>query len=146
VRFSAGSLTLTLLSALAFGAAGARSAHAGPALDDTIEWEQERSDAVPATATQASVIPRAGLETVPWGPRGDAPWLVPGGSTARHAAHIVSSLYREGAIRWRAGFAWRDGQDRSWSLDGTMVALGFDAGELYASVERRHWGPVESAA
>ena len=47
----------------------------------------------------------------------------------------------DGAVAARFGAAWWAGDDHPFSLDGSAVSTRFGNGELYASVERRHWGP-----
>lgn len=117
-------------------------AQAGPALEQALE-ELEAQVVAPVPAPHASAMPEPdeGLVTAPWGPGADAPWLVAGGATSRHSAHLVSGLQTSGPLRWRAGFAWREGPQRTWSLDGSLVAWSLGSSEFYASAERRHWGP-----
>ena len=47
----------------------------------------------------------------------------------------------DGAVRARFGLTWQPGADPSISFDGTAISAPLGAGRLYASVERRHWGP-----
>lgn len=115
---------------------------AGPALDTALGWDPRAAPAAPA-ARQAGT-PREGLESALSGAGLDAPWLVPGGSAGLLSAHFVSKVHplgNSGSVRWRAGFGWRDGIRPTWSFDGSMVAVATGRSELYASVERRHWGP-----
>jgi Capsule assembly protein Wzi len=108
------------------------AAQAGPSLDAALAR-------VPPFTAALEV--EEGLETTPAGPGGDAPWLVPGGAPTHYVAHLVSRTQTSGPLHLRVGFAWSDGTDRAWSLDGSVLALGLGGSELYASVERRHWGP-----
>ena len=138
ISTSAGRCLLWLAAALWIA-----PARAGPGLEHALEWEaQEAIAAAPAPhVARRPLSPHEGLETALWGPGNDAPWLVPGGATSRHVAQLVSRTYANGELRWRAGFAWRDAPQRTWSLDGSMLAWSLGSSELYASFERRHWGP-----
>ena len=118
-----------------------RIAQAGLPLDNALDWDRDVLEPLDRPPMRRALPPREGFETVPWGPGGDAPWLVPGGMPARLESQLVSSLNTSGPLRWRAGVAWSDGPRPSWRLDGSMLALALDRDELYASVERRHWGP-----
>lgn len=110
----------------------AAATHAGPSLDAALARMPPFSDALEL---------EEGLETAPAGPGGDAPWLVPGGAPTHYVAHLVSRTQTSGPLHLRFGFAWNDGIGRAWSLDGSVLAFTLDGSELYASVERRHWGP-----
>jgi Capsule assembly protein Wzi len=115
---------------------------AGPALDTALEWDPAVWPGAPATRQAGT--PREGLESALSGAGLDAPWLVPGGGAGQLSAHFVSRVHQLGSsspVHWRAGFGWRDGPRRTWSFDGSMVAVATGRSELYASVERRHWGP-----
>lgn len=46
-----------------------------------------------------------------------------------------------GVVEARLGAAWWAGDHHPFSLDGSAVSTGLGAGQVYASVERRHWGP-----
>jgi Capsule assembly protein Wzi len=115
---------------------------AGPVLDTALDWSAAGSLDAPV-ARQAGT-PRVGLESALSGAGLDAPWLVPGGGAGQLSAQFVSGVHPLGSsspVHWRAGFGWRDGPRPAWSFDGSMVAVATGRSELYASVERRHWGP-----
>ena len=44
-------------------------------------------------------------------------------------------------MRARLGVTWQPGDGHSISFDGTAISAPLDGGRIYASVERRHWGP-----
>jgi len=46
-----------------------------------------------------------------------------------------------GAVRARFGVAWQPGDSLPISFDGSAVSAALVGGRVYASVERRHWGP-----
>ena len=47
----------------------------------------------------------------------------------------------EGAVHARFGVTWQPGAAYSISFDGTAISAPLGGGRIYASVERRHWGP-----
>jgi hypothetical protein len=47
----------------------------------------------------------------------------------------------DGGVRARFGVTWQPGANYSTSFDGTTISVPLGVGRLYASVERRHWGP-----
>ena len=54
-----------------------------------------------------------------------------------------TSLFDD-AVQVRLGAAWWPGDDHPYSLDESSISTAFGRGRLYASVERRHWGPAWS--
>jgi hypothetical protein len=60
-----------------------------------------------------------------------------GGSGAR----IEVPLAQAPSWRLRAGIGWRDGAPRRFTAEGSEAAWVLGDSELYASVQRRHWGP-----
>jgi hypothetical protein len=53
----------------------------------------------------------------------------------------ATTSFLDGRGQARFGAAWRAGDDHPWTLDESAVSVPLGAGRLYASVERRHWGP-----
>jgi hypothetical protein len=53
----------------------------------------------------------------------------------------ASTAFLDGTVQARIGAAWRAGDDHPWTFDESAVSVPLGAGRLYASVERRHWGP-----
>ena len=47
----------------------------------------------------------------------------------------------DGAVRARVGVTWQPGNGHPTSFDGTAISAPLGVGRVYASVERRHWGP-----
>jgi hypothetical protein len=47
----------------------------------------------------------------------------------------------DGAVQARFGVTWQPGDGHSTSFDGTALSTPLGVGRVYASVERRHWGP-----
>ena len=76
------------------------------------------------------------------GPGNDVPQLLrpviagDGGVRVR-----ASTAFLDGTVQARFGAAWRAGDDHPWTFDESAVSVPLGAGRLYASVERRHWGP-----
>ena len=77
------------------------------------------------------------------GPGNDVPALLrpelrgEGGLSVRAATTFVG-----GAVQARLGAAWWVDDTHPLSFDGSAISAPFGAGRLYASVERRHWGPA----
>jgi Capsule assembly protein Wzi len=131
-RSSRRTLAAALLALAALGA------HAGPSLDASLT----RAAQAHADDGVAALTPQEGLFTALSGPGADAPWLVPGGAPGRLESQWLSPQREFGRLRLRTGLAWREEGPRGWSLDGSLLALDLGPmGEVYASVERRHWGP-----
>ena len=53
----------------------------------------------------------------------------------------IGTALADGAVRARFGVTWQPGDGHSVSYDGTAISAPLGAGRVYASVERRHWGP-----
>ena len=51
------------------------------------------------------------------------------------------TVLADGAVQARFGVTWQPSADHPSSFDGTAISAPLGAGRLYASVERRHWGP-----
>ena len=123
------------------------AAHAGPSLheasarDEVLERGAWSTVAPPAPAP----APVAGLTIALGGPRPDTPPLVAEDLPGRGGVRWQSGSYARGAWRWRAGLAWRHAREPDVTLEGSELVrqLGDSSGEseLYASVQRRHWGP-----
>ena len=117
-------------------------ATAGLALDEALERDRayvERRSLAPVTLFTAA--PDAATFAV-GGPGNDIPTFVrpalrgDGGLSLR--AH---SRLADGAVHVRLGASWNAGDRHPYTLDGSAIDVRFGAGELYASIERRHWGP-----
>lgn len=77
------------------------------------------------------------------GPGGDLPPLLrpqidgDGGFAYEDGTRLLGDR-----VALRLGVAYDDGERRPLTLDGSSLSTAFGAGRLYASVERRHWGPA----
>lgn len=134
---------LLLLPPLLLGAAAALPLHAGPALDDAVARDEVLERA--AWSTVAPLAPPPGLVFAGGGARPVTPPLIADRLAGRGGVHWQSRTFVHGAWRWQAGLGWRSGRENSFGLEGSALVydLGDAAGpsELYASVQRRHWGP-----
>lgn len=54
----------------------------------------------------------------------------------------TSTTLAGGSVQARLGAAWRADDSHPLSFDGSAISAPFGAGRVYASVERRHWGPA----
>ena len=141
---------MRLLARVAWGvlAAWPPLSQAGLSLDEAIV--RQRAIDAPALAdapfapTPLSLdIDRPdGIVAALGGPGNDVPPLLrpvargDGGLQVR--AH---NSFADGAIRARIGAVWWPGDDHPASLDESSISAPLGAGRVYASVERRHWGP-----
>ena len=123
------------------------ASHAGLSLDEAISRQRAlRSDAPgPAVAdTPLTLFPEArdGFTAAFGGPGNDLPPLL--GPTMRGEGGLQwrgTQLFADGQVRARFGVAVRAGDDHPWTFDESSIAASLGAGMIYASVERRHWGP-----
>ena len=53
----------------------------------------------------------------------------------------ATTSFLDGDVQARFGMAVRAGDDHPWTFDESSISAPFGAGRIYASVERRHWGP-----
>jgi len=53
----------------------------------------------------------------------------------------TGTAFADGAVNARVGLTWQPGASHPTSFDGTAISAPVGAGRIYASVERRHWGP-----
>jgi hypothetical protein len=53
----------------------------------------------------------------------------------------AGTVLADGAVRARFGATWQPSAAYSVSFDGTAISAPLGGGRIYASVERRHWGP-----
>ena len=91
-----------------------------------IEIEDDRDDVTAALGGHGNDIPPLLRPEI----RGE------GGLRLRTAAASQGS-----GVRARFGVIWQPGDGHSTSFDGTAISAPVGVGRLYASVERRHWGP-----
>jgi hypothetical protein len=95
-------------------------------------------------------LPPEGLAAAVGTARAGPPPLIAAAFGPRGGARLQSGPLALGSapLQWRLGLSWRAGTSdaaRPFSLEGSSVAWQLDeeqgAGEFYASVQRRHWGP-----
>jgi Capsule assembly protein Wzi len=120
-------------------------AEAGLPLDDALARSRQL-DRADIESGLIPAVPPQGLTVSIGGPRPSTPQTVVGAALADASVAGAFDLVHRGPLHARAGIAWRSGGSRPWRLDGSAitVSLSDEAGttnELYASVERRHWGP-----
>ena len=125
----------------------ARPACAGPTLDEALARHRALSipDGVSApqlTPISLSVDAGDSVTAALGGPGGDVPpFVLPplrgdGGIQLR-----TGNTLADGRVEARLGVAWWAGDRNPLSLDESAIRVRLGAGRLYASVERRHWGP-----
>jgi Capsule assembly protein Wzi len=68
-------------------------------------------------------------------------WLVAPALGGYGGANLALNLHDSPAARLRLGLGWRDEASRQFSAEGSEAAWVLDRSEIYASVQRRHWGP-----
>lgn len=131
--------------------AAALPAHAGPSLSQALARNQQM--------LERDAAPEGGFaETLPTPPDGV---LLAGGNKLQKQPKFVASPLgtpgsglrllhtfgesQDGAVL-RLGVLGSSGARRQWTLEGTEAALPLGPGQLYASVQRRHWGPAWSGS
>jgi hypothetical protein len=111
--------------------------HAGPTLAEAIALERGDPVAVGA-ASPTPVIEAAwageSLRTL-------HPWLVAPVQGGLSGARLSLPLVDDSAWNLRLGAGLRHDAPRSLQFEGSQAAWRLDASEVYASVQRRHWGP-----
>ena len=97
--------------------------------------------------------PADGVVVALGGPAIDMPWILSPPVRGRGGFQGLLTLVDQPAWRLRAGAGWaqvttsRDAPpyqaptSNQWNLEGSELAWRQDAGEWYASVQRRNWGP-----
>ena len=98
--------------------------------------------AVPDTPLALDPEARDGVTAAFGGPGNDLPPLLrpmmrgEGGIQFR-----ATTSFLDGHVQARFGVAVRAGDDHPWTFDESSISAPLGAGRIYASVERRHWGP-----
>lgn len=102
---------------------------------------------------QAPIEAPDGVVAAIGGPGSDMPWIVAPAVRGRGGVHARLTLHDARPWRVRVGLGHSrprvDGNrppalgapTSPWTLEGSEIAWRHDAGEWYASVQRRHWGP-----
>ncbi len=111
-------------------------------------------DAQSGRSTELTDLVRAdGAVVAVGGPAVDMPWLLSPPVRGSGGYQGLQTLVDQPPLRLRLGAGWaqvsatRDAPPfqapsaRRWNLDGTELAWRHPAGEWYASVQRRNWGP-----
>ncbi len=136
-------LVSSSLAAL-LGLGGAWASHAGPSLEQALQRDRALAAGLPWSSL-LPLLPPPGLTLAAGGSRADVPPLIAEESAGRGGLRLQSGAFVSGALRWQAGVAWRREREARLTAEGSAVSyeLGETAGqsELYASVQRRHWGP-----
>jgi hypothetical protein len=120
---------------------------AGPTLDEALARHRallvlDRAAAPGPTPIALSVDAGDSVTAALGGPGGDVPpFVLPplrgdGGIQLRTGTALA-----DGRIEARLGVAWWAGDRNPLSLDESAISVRLGVGRLYASVERRHWGP-----
>ena len=125
----------------------ARPACAGPTLDEALARHRallvlDGASAPGLTPITLSVDAGDSVTAAIGGPGAEVPSFVlpplrgDGGIQLR-----TGTMLADGRIEARFGVAWWAGDRYPLSLDESSISVGLGAGRLYASVERRQWGP-----
>ncbi|HEY5324133.1 MAG TPA: capsule assembly Wzi family protein [Caldimonas sp.] len=99
---------------------------------------------LPAPDTPLALNPEArdGVIAAIGGPGKDLPPLL--GPVMRGEGGVqlrATTSLLDGQVQVRFGAAVRAGDDHPWTFDESAISTALGAGRIYASVERRHWGP-----
>jgi hypothetical protein len=114
------------------------AAIAGPTLEEALQREHTDDGAQPAAAqpssrTELSLAQDASAER-------QAHLLAPrlGGYSG---VRLERQLFDAQGLQLRLGLSARDGAPRLLDFEGSQATWSWDSSQLYASVQRRHWGP-----
>jgi hypothetical protein len=94
--------------------------------------------------TPLALFPEAGdgLTAAFGGPGNDLPPLLGPAMRGEGGLRLrATQSFADGQVRARLGVAVRAGDDHPWTFDESSIEASLGAGKIYASVERRHWGP-----
>lgn len=115
--------------------AAAAAAQAGESLSGAVKRER-----VPAQAPTS--LPSATLDMMAaHRPSRSQVWLIAPPLSGYGGARLNVSALASSAARVRLGLSWRDGPSHEFTGEGSEAAWLLPASEVYASVQRRHWGP-----
>jgi Capsule assembly protein Wzi len=120
------------------------AAQAGLSVDDALA----RARQLDSGERWSNLVPtplQPGLTIAIGGPERGTPQTVVSEAPGQNSVGAAFELADTGPLQVRAGIVWRDGWPRPFSFEGSAVTFSLDervhTNELYASVERRHWGP-----
>lgn len=123
-------------------------ARAGPALDETLV--RHRALLAPAPAPTPIVLDGAAHDDFTaaiGGPGGDVPSFVRPALRGDGGVQLrTGTVLLDGSVQARIGIAWWADDPYPLSFDESSISTGLGAGRIYASVERRHWGPIWTAS
>lgn len=132
-----------LFASLALCAGPAR---AGPSLDEALV--RHRALFAPATGVGPTPIALDGgasddFTAAVGGPGGDVPTFVLPPLRGEGGARLrTRTVLLEGRVEAHLGVAWWASDSYPLSFDESSLSTGLGAGRIYASVERRQWGPM----
>jgi Capsule assembly protein Wzi len=111
------------------------AAQAGAPLADALQRER---DAAPALDSPAATIQVVAADSA----LRSQVWLVAPPLGGSSGARLAIDVRNSADVRLRLGLGWRDAAaSRRFSAEGSEAAWLLDKSEIYASVQRRHWGP-----
>jgi hypothetical protein len=117
---------------------------AGPSLDESLA--RHRALLAPGGA-QTPIALDAGarddLTAAIGGPGGDVPPFVRPALRGEGGVQLrTGTMLLDGSVEARIGIAWWADDPYPLSFDESSISAPLGAGRVYASVERRHWGPL----
>ena len=127
---------------------GSLEARAGLSLDESLDRHRLLGDGASprgVALTPLSLEPQVadGITSSAGGPGNDIPPLLRpearGDGGVQLRAHTTLA---DGALQIRLGAAAWPGDDHPYSFDESSISVRLGKGPVYASVERRHWGPA----
>jgi len=125
-------------------------AHAGLSLDEALARHRAQLDATGGSALTSSTPALSAPDSVSLAAssrRERTPPLLRPGVDGSGVQLLHAEVDPDG-IGWRLGLGWSDTVDQrgrrfdaGFNLDGSELSTTLGAGRVYASVQRRHWGP-----
>jgi Capsule assembly protein Wzi len=110
------------------------AAQAGTSLADAVALEHE---AAPTLETAPATLQLIAADST----LRSQVWLVAPPLGGSSGARLTINVRDAPDVRLRLGLAWRDGASREFTAEGSEAAWVLGASEIYASMQRRHWGP-----
>ncbi|MCW5659068.1 MAG: hypothetical protein KIT60_15310 [Burkholderiaceae bacterium] len=104
-------------------------------------------------ADLAVTAPPDGITVAAEGPSVDVPWIVSPEVRGHGGVQVLRTVHDEPHFLLRVGAGYAAVRStgavpplqpppaRRWNIEGSALALRHEGGELYASMERRNWGP-----
>ena len=124
------------------------AASAGLSLDELLDRDHALRRGAALTASTPSLNAPDAVTVAAFGAREPLPPLLRPAIDGAGGVQLLVGGGQPDAVSWRIGLGWADRVNRTgdrfqggFTFDGSELATSLGSGRLYASVQRRHWGP-----